>query len=140
MAALPSPSTRTPDGHPVSQTSGPHNRRFHRIHFEGNAALSCDGVEHSVALVDLSLHGALVRVADPESRFAPGDRGVLCVPLAAELEIRMEVRVMRAEAGELGLVVELIDLESAQHLRRLVELNLGDDALLNRDLAALFEQ
>ena len=34
-------------------------------------------------------------------------------------------------------VVDHIDLESISHLRRLVELNLGDSSLLERELAAL---
>ena len=37
----------------------------------------------------------------------------------------------------LGLLFHTIDLDSVTHLRRLIELQLGDPALLQRDLAAL---
>jgi hypothetical protein len=40
----------------------------------------------------------------------------------------------------LGFVCRHIDLESISHLRRLVELNLGDESLLERELAALGEE
>jgi hypothetical protein len=36
-----------------------------------------------------------------------------------------------------GLHCRHIDIESLAHLRRLIELNLGDPALLERELAAL---
>jgi len=36
-----------------------------------------------------------------------------------------------------GIRCESIDLDSISHLRRLVELNLGDPELLNRELSAL---
>ena len=38
-----------------------------------------------------------------------------------------------------GMVCRHIDVDSISHLRRLVELNLGDEALLERELAALGE-
>ena len=44
-----------------------------------------------------------------------------------------------AEAGRIGFRIEHIDMDSVAHLRRLVELNLGDPDLLKRDLAALGE-
>jgi hypothetical protein len=37
----------------------------------------------------------------------------------------------------LGFQVQYIDLDSATHLRRLVELNLGDPALLEREFENL---
>ena len=125
----------------MTRTQGPEKRRFHRISFEGSAYVSCDGgAETRVDLLDLSLRGALVRTAAMETQPAPQQRCTLRVPLTPDLAIAMETRVARVEGGETGLVVERLDLDSAQHLKRLVELNLGDDSLLNRDLAALFRR
>jgi hypothetical protein len=59
--------------------------------------------------------------------------------LSPEATIVMAVSVAHQGAGRIGLDCTHIDIESAQHLRRLVELNLGDDALLHRELAALIE-
>ena len=39
--------------------------------------------------------------------------------------------------GYTGLRCDSIDLDSVTHLRRLIELQLGDPALLERDLAEL---
>ena len=49
----------------------------------------------------------------------------------------MDARVAHVGCGLLGVVCQLIDIDSATHLRRLVELNLGDPALLERELSAL---
>ena len=44
-----------------------------------------------------------------------------------------------AEGGKIGLQCESIDLDSITHLRRLVELNAGDPALLDRELSSLLK-
>jgi len=47
--------------------------------------------------------------------------------------------VAHVEGGRVGLRRTHIDIESVTHLRRLVELNLGDPALLERELHELGE-
>ncbi|MCY1558615.1 hypothetical protein D9M68_955670 [compost metagenome] len=61
------------------------------------------------------------------------------ISLGAGIEVQMEVELTRAEGDQLGFVCRHIDLDSISHLRRLVELNLGDEELLERDLTALGE-
>jgi len=51
--------------------------------------------------------------------------------------IRMQARVAHVAGGRIGLEREHIDIDSITHLRRLVELNLGDPALLERELHEL---
>ncbi len=46
-------------------------------------------------------------------------------------------RLPTSENGELGLRCEDIDVDSITCLRRLVELNLGEPELLERELSAL---
>ncbi|WP_006786377.1 PilZ domain-containing protein [Thiorhodospira sibirica] len=113
-------------------------RRFNRISFGGEAYLSLPGdSERKVDLIDLSLHGALIKA---DQHYAMDEtRYQLRVPLGAGLDIFLEVTVVRVADGTIGLQVEQMDIESAQHLRRLVELNLGNETLLNRNLAALFK-
>jgi hypothetical protein len=118
------------------QSDGSERRQFHRVPFAGTAHLSVAGQEIAGPLIDLSLKGALMEIGAapaPEG----GARGTLRVLLSDDASIAMEVSVAWQREGWLGLHCDHIDLESVQHLRRLVELNLGDDALLNRDLAAL---
>ncbi|MFP4160718.1 MAG: PilZ domain-containing protein [Ectothiorhodospira sp.] len=113
-------------------------RHFHRVRFDGIATLSFEsGDEIPAELVDLSLQGALVRTQTPLPEAYREAYGYLRVPLNPEFHILLMVQVVRLEGRDLGLRVTQMDLESAQHLRRIVELNLGDAELLNRDLAAL---
>ncbi|MNJ68362.1 hypothetical protein D3C77_646020 [compost metagenome] len=49
----------------------------------------------------------------------------------------MDVQLVRSHTQQLGFSCLNIDVESASHLRRLVEFNLGDERLLERELAAL---
>ncbi|MGM0676767.1 PilZ domain-containing protein [Ectothiorhodospira marina] len=115
-------------------------RHFHRVTFEGVAFLTFDSPDEiRVELVDLSLQGVLVRTPTLLPPRRMGDYGYLRVPLDSENNILVMVQVVRMDGHDLGLRVTQMDLESAQHLRRLVELNLGDEALLSRDLAALMD-
>ena len=51
----------------------------------------------------------------------------------------MEGVVAHSARGLIGIACRSIDLDSITVLRRLIELNLGDAALLERDLQALVE-
>lgn len=120
-------------------TQTPNRRRFDRINFGGEAYLSEDGVnETQVELLDLSLHGALIKAHDDFNTKDPIIRYHLRVPLSPELDIVVDVTIARVMQDQIGLQIAQMELESAQHLRRLVELNLGNEELLNRNLAALF--
>ncbi|MFB4205184.1 Cyclic diguanosine monophosphate-binding protein [wastewater metagenome] len=110
-------------------------RRFSRIDMDQPARLEADGAGIPVRVIDISLHGALVR---PEAEAAIADTpATLTIPLGDEVVIRMHVTPMHREAGFVGLRCDDLPVESAGHLRRLVELNLGDPELLERELEAL---
>lgn len=113
-------------------------RRFHRIGFDAPAWIERPGgAREAVTVVDLSFKGALVRAADP-ARHPVGERCELVVDLAEdEARIRMSSELKRVEGDQLGLACIDLDLDSVTHLRRLIALNLGDPALLDRDLKAL---
>jgi hypothetical protein len=49
----------------------------------------------------------------------------------------MDVVIAHQQNDELGVRCVDIDLDSITHLRRLVELNLGETELLERELSAL---
>lgn len=117
--------------------SGDERRRFSRIPFDAQAVLRAPGGgEWRGRLLDLSLKGALLE--RPTGWNAePGADLALEILLDAGACIRMEVAVVHAEADHLGLRCLHIDLDSIAHLRRLMELNLGDSALLDRELSAL---
>lgn len=113
-------------------------RRFQRFAFDAKTELMQGQRRWPVELHDLSLKGLLVH--RPESWDAdPAQPFEARIRLADDAEVRMEVEATHGEGELIGLVCRHIDVDSISHLRRLVELNLGDEALLERELAALGE-
>jgi len=116
----------------------PHERRhFVRVGFDAPALLTTATDAYSVHVQDLSLKGALLMVPAQANLEA----GVLCqltIPLAdTGNHIAMSAEVAHMEGLHTGLLCRGIDLDSVTHLRRLIELQLGDPALLERDLGEL---
>jgi hypothetical protein len=112
-------------------------RRFSRITFHRPAELDALGERMSCELLDISLKGALVEVP-VSSRARPGQNATLTVRLdAGDAVIRMNGQIAHREGAQVGVRCIEIDIDSIAHLRRLVELNLGDEELLERELSAL---
>lgn len=116
----------------------PHERRHYvRVHFDAPALLTLASNAFSVHVQDLSLKGALVSLPAQ----ANAQAGMLCqltIPLHdTGNHIGMSCEVAHVEGLHTGLLCLSIDLDSVTHLRRLIELQLGDPALLERDLAEL---
>jgi hypothetical protein len=112
-------------------------RQFTRIPFQAQASLVVGGAEQPVEIIDLSLKGALVRPPG-ELYVTVGRDGILQVRLdEAGACIRMEITVVHHQGDCYGLACRGIDLDSVTHLRRLVALNLGDEALLEREIRLL---
>jgi len=119
-----------------TETMQQEQRRFTRIAFDATAVLSGDGREWTCELIDLSLKGALV--SQPEDFNGQADADYqLTLTLDDDVRIQMDVSVAHTENQHIGLYCKDIDLDSITHLRRLVELNIGDAALLERELMAL---
>lgn len=113
-------------------------RRFHRIFFAAGAILEGPGTRYPCNIVDLSLKGCLLNFAEPWSdSLEPLYK--LTLDLTDEISIVMEVSVSHVVGNQVGFKCEHIDIDSICRLRRLVELNLGDSDLLERELAALSE-
>ncbi len=112
-------------------------RRFSRITFHRPAELEALGERISCELLDVSLKGALFEVP-ASARARAGQPATLTIRLdAGDAVIRMQGDVIHREGRQVGLRCKEIDIESIAHLRRLVELNLGDEELLERELSAL---
>ena len=121
----------------MSET-GNERRRFQRITFDAPTEI-VQGARHwSAELHDVSLKGLLVKrpaqwSGDPDHPYE------VSIRLAEDACVKMGVVLTRAQDDLLVFVCRHIDLDSISHLRRLVELNLGDESLLERELAALGE-
>ncbi|WP_437882580.1 PilZ domain-containing protein [Pseudomonas sp. LRF_L74] len=111
-------------------------RRFQRIAFDAATELAQGECHWPVELHDLSLRGLLVE--RPVDWNGHADQPFTAtITLTPETRLQMEVELARVDDGLLGFVCRHIDLDSISHLRRLVELNLGNEDLLERELAAL---
>ena len=111
-------------------------RHFTRVTFDGETFIEQHQQRWPATLIDLSLRGLLIET--PQHFDADSSKPMQAVIyLADEITIRMNVSWRHSEKGQSGFQCNNIDLDSIQHLRRLVELNTGDSALLERELAAL---
>ena len=111
-------------------------RVFSRIAFDSEIILSQGEQQWTATLVDLSLKGLLI--TSPENWTADTSQLIdAAIRLDEETVITMSLNWRHTEDGQSGFECKHIDIDSIIHLRRLVELNLGDEALLERELASL---
>ena len=121
--------------------SNQHRRHFTRIHFDTDYRLSTsDGKDQwSGHVVDLSLHGMLI---DRPANFSGsrGDDFLLELILSAnDVVIKLEAQLAHAHDDLIGFECKHIDVESMTHLRRVLELNLGDPNLMEREIAEMID-
>jgi len=114
------------------------NRHFHRIFYNSAVNLTCESINLPCKLIDISLKGCLLEFDNPWS--APLENIYsLQLKLSEEVVITMQVSPTHVIGNNAGFKCEHIDIDSISQLRRLVELNLGDSDILERDLLALSE-
>lgn len=111
-------------------------RHFHRVGHDAGATLSHVGQARSCTVEDLSLTGCLVELAQPWL-LDPEPVYHLSIHLTYSIHIEMDVTLAHQSGVHVGLHCVSIDSDSAAQLRRLVELNLGDSRLLERDIREL---
>ena len=112
-------------------------RQFTRILFSIKAELMVDEKSYTVSIHDISLNGALVTAVDSDHSLK-GKLGTLSFFLSdGESEVTMHIAIVHEKDNETGLQCNAIDIDSVTHLRRLVELNLGDSEQLDKELSQL---
>lgn len=111
-------------------------RPFSRVDFNSPARLIQGDQEWSAEVLDVSLKGILLALPN-EVELQPQLPVDVEIRLSPQINIHMACRIARHEHGQLGLACESIDLTSIQHLRRLVELNLGDSTIMEREITEL---
>ena len=114
-------------------------RQFHRILFEADAQLIQGQSKWPATLVDLSLKGALLelRMSDALDAGQPLELNILLQ--GSEVQINMQGTISHKEPHKVGFHCSDIDIDSATELRRVMELNLADEDLLQRDIHALVD-
>jgi len=114
-------------------------RRFERIFHDatGHLLLS-DGSSINFNLLDISFNGCLISSHQKTDKFQLKDRLSINISLGEALTIEALAHIVYlGKSQKVGLQFDGIDIHSATLLRRLVELNVGNTSLLERDLHSL---
>ncbi|MDX5300101.1 MAG: PilZ domain-containing protein [Gammaproteobacteria bacterium] len=115
----------------------PNRRHSQRIAFDAPCELHQGESAWTTRVLDISLRGALLeRPANWVANLSqPFEVTIALAPQESAIIMSLDLRHVGEQ--QLGFYCRYIDLDSAAHLKRLVELNLGDETLLNRELSAL---
>lgn len=111
-------------------------RLFQRVLFSHDARLKAGDAEHTVQVLDLSLHGFLCTKPNNVS-FSIDQQVTLTLKLDDQHIITMESSIVHIANTNLGMACHHIDIDSISELKRLIQLNLADDELLHRDIDEL---
>lgn len=120
----------------MNKKAGSDNRSFHRIAYDARATITSGDNIWSGTVQDISLKGCLVKLAR-DWQVQAGRSYRLTIHLSPVLSIEMDAVLSHQNGLSVGFRCVRIDLDSITELRRLVELNLGDSSLLDRDIQAL---
>ena len=116
-------------------------RHFTRIPFNASTTIinSKNQLKFEAELIDISFKGVLIKKpTDWEGE--NGEQYTIHFQLAGdEVELNLDVVAVHTEESCIGFKTEHMDLDTATHLRRLVELNLGSESLLERELSELIQ-
>ena len=114
-------------------------RHFTRIPFNTTVTLinPNTGYKTMAELIDISFKGLLISKPS-DWQDVSGEHFAINLQLAGkEIEINLDVIAVHSEQDHIGFKTEQMDIDTATNLRRLVELNLGDESLLERELSEL---
>jgi PilZ domain-containing protein len=114
-------------------------RQFSRIAFDAPVTFQKENKTWNSKLLDISLKGVLVMKPDNWDQNNDGNFELSIQLDNSDIEIDMEVKLAHTEENHIGFHCEHIDIDSITSLKRLVELNLGDEKLLEREISNMLE-
>lgn len=120
----------------MNKSNESERRHYNRIPFSAEILMQCGQQEWSCNLLDISLKGMLVE--PPENLdFDHNNPCGMALFLGEDVAIHARVNITRSSDDNWGLKWLQIDVNSLQHLRRLIELNTSNPAMLMRELSEL---
>lgn len=111
-------------------------RRFSRIIYKAPAELHQGQVKASCSIMDISLHGLLVS-AVTEAIDADKLADVFFHLPESDIIISLQANIVEITSQYIRMSIEHIDIDSISHLKRMIELNVGDEELLHREIEQL---
>lgn len=112
-------------------------RRFSRIVYQTQATLTQGSSTVEALVGDLSLHGLLVTCEQATQLDTDKQVDVKFSLAGSDVTIQLVGNIVGLNNNVVRISIDHIDIESIGHLKRLVELNVGDDNLLHRDIEHL---
>ncbi len=113
-------------------------RRFSRIDFDAYVDVAQGDESWQAQLLDISLKGLLL--AKMATYQLQANMPVIVnIILSDQTSINMSGQVVHQTPEQLHLSCTSIDIDSISHLRRLIELNLGDAAAADREFSELID-
>lgn len=112
-------------------------RRFSRILHQALAKVEQHDLAIEARIQDLSLHGLLMKVEETEALDPALPAHVTFSFNQSEQVITLKAQIVDVSKCEIRLKIIKIDIESISQLKRFIELNVGNNDLLNRELEHL---
>lgn len=113
-------------------------RRFCRITFDAPARLNNEHKQSwECHITDISLNGVLISRPKGWQGIVNQDYSLVIRLPDSDVQLELSLNVAHINEDTIGFRCVSVSGESRVHLQRLVELNLGDPELLNRELAEL---
>lgn len=123
----------------MPEDTGSNRRHFTRIPMDSEVLLICGDLRWTSQLLDISLKGALLQTPSDFDAIPESSCRMSFSLNEIDATITMEGSIIHHDNSQLGLRCDSIDLDSITHLKRMVELNLGDQTLLEREMHELLE-
>ncbi|EDP58535.1 PilZ domain-containing protein [Vibrio sp. AND4] len=112
-------------------------RRFSRIIYQAPALIEQGDSVMQATIQDLSLHGLRLQTEDAKSLDLSLPVEVGFSFTQSEQVVQLRASIVLITGNEIRLKINNIDLESISQLKRFIELNVGNDELLHRELEHL---
>jgi hypothetical protein len=114
-------------------------RRFRRIDFDARVEIAQGEANWQAQLLDISLKGLLLAKMGPY-QLQPTAPLLVKIILSDQTSIAMSAQVVHQTLEQLHVACVTIDIDSISHLRRLIELNIGDANAAERELSELLAE
>lgn len=112
-------------------------RRFSRIVYQAQAVITQESTQVNASVNDLSLHGLLASSDQADVLDINKQINVEFSLSGSDVTIQLVGNIVGLNNNVIRVAIDHIDIESIGHLKRLIELNVGDDELLHRNIEHL---
>lgn len=119
-----------------NQPSQQDRRQFSRVVLDWPVEIVYQQKQWPALLIDLSFRGALLNCEHLQVEANTLVHVHIHIP-QSQKDLQLEAKVVRHSGSIYALQIDSLDIESMSELRRMIELNIGNDDLLQRELEQL---